>query len=135
MKRRIAALITVIAVMMAAVSCSGGLKSSLKGTWAIEAISGVRIVPVNEVPCIRFTPKGTYQINTGLNLISGDYVVEDGLLELKPGIMTQKAGAPEAMAIEESIVNAIQHKLEVSFNDGKACLMGKDSNSFMILAP
>lgn len=133
MKSFVLRIMSLLSIIPMAGACGNGIVSNFGGTWTIETLNGETVVPAEGTPTLELLPDGKYHIETGINIINGDYRMDDDMLTFQEGMMTRMSGSPEAMAIEDKIVAAIRKCLKIMPLDMGYGLYDTDGSPVMTL--
>lgn len=134
MKKTISILSAIaLSVSMLFTSCGSSNKTTdINGKWDVVTLDGTEVVAEIAQPSFEFTDGKTYHVETGINIINGDFNVKGDVLTLGEGMMTRMAGSPEAMAIEDQIVAIIANPLKVSVDGDVLTLTGENGSTMTL---
>jgi len=110
-------------------SCKGGAESAdLSGVWNLKTIDGVEVVIPEDQPSIEFSAK-QYHLQTGINIVNGNYSVKKDVLKMEEGPMTRMAGSEEGMNLETKILDFLFNPLEVDVQENVLTLTSSNGDT------
>lgn len=117
----------VLGATMLFTSCASSNKAlDINGKWNVVSLDGTEVVAEIAQPSFEFIDGKTYHVETGINIINGDFNVKDDVLTLGEGMMTRMAGSPEAMELEDKIVAIIANPIKVAVDGDVLTLTGEN---------
>lgn len=120
-------------------SCSTNNNAATKnidinGDWKVSSIGGEAVPETLEKASLSFDANTkSYHGVTGVNLINGNYQLDDHSLTIEEGAMTRKMGDSISNDIEMKYINAIHATRSVTSEGGKLILQDEEGNMLMEL--
>lgn len=106
----------------------------INGDWKVSTIGGEAVPETLEEASLSFDENTkSYHGVTGVNLINGNYQLEDHSLKLNDGAMTRKMGDSISNDIEMKYINALHATKSVSAEGEKLLLLDDEGNLLMEL--
>lgn len=107
-------------------------KIDITGEWNIVEVNGNAVPETPEAPTINFNEEThTFFSSTGVNELSGSYILKNDTLVFLEGAITEMAADSISMAFESDYLHTIGHVRTVSSGNGSLSL--KDDNGSTII--
>lgn len=127
--------IMMAAAALAAVACNEQEVKSPAGQWKIVAADGEMVQTEENTPYIVFGEGGKMHGCLGVNLANGEYKLRGDRLKIGNMGMTMMAGAPQDMAVEDKVREALNEVERISYSADTLKLSDSKGNVRLAMVP